>query len=229
MPARRIVALGLTALLLIVLGGCSSGSSGSAEPAPPPNPTELLTESAQAMASVTTAHFTIEVTGQLPSLTVQSAEGVLTKKGDAQGTAKITEVGQLVEVEFVLVNSDLYLKGPTGGFAKIPAALAGQVYDPSAILNPDKGVAAVMKSVQDATLVSSDGTSAVVSGTVPKDVAAGLVPGISSDVKATFTIARPSSQLTEARFELTGSDGQPAAVRVQLSQFNEPVTVNPPA
>ena len=84
------------------------------------------------------------LTGSCRSITVQKAEGDLTAAGDAQGTATIVQFGQLIEAEFVLVDGQLYLKGPTGGFSQVPAALAGSVYDPSAILNPDKGVAKVL-------------------------------------------------------------------------------------
>jgi lipoprotein LprG len=226
---RRATAVGVAAVL-VVLAGCTSGSS---DPSPsttaPPNPTELLTASAKAMSAVTSAHFTLTVDGELPDLTVQKAEGDLTAAGDAQGTGTIKQFGQLIEVDFVLADDKLYLKGPTGGFAQIPAALAGQVYDPSVILNPDKGISAVLSSVTGATLVSSDDTTAVVSGTVPKDVVTSLVPGLNSDVKGTFTIEQPSAELTSAEFELNGADGKPATVDVQLSALNEAVTISPPS
>ena len=226
---RRATAVGVAAVL-VLLAGCTSGSS---DPSPsttaPPNPTELLTASAKAMSAVTSAHFALSVDGELPDLTVQKADGDLTAAGDAQGTATIKQFGQLIEVEFVLAGQKLYLKGPTGGFAQIPAAVAGPLYDPSVILNPDKGVSAVLSSVTGATLVSSDDTAAVVSGTVPKNVATSLVPGINSDVKATFTIEQPSAELTSAQFELAGADSKPATVDVELSALNEAVTINPPA
>ena len=122
------------------------------------------------------------VDGQLPSVTVQSAKGVLNADGDAQGTATIVQFGQLVEVEFVLAGGELYIKGVTGGFTQVPAALAGSVYDPSAILDPDRGVAKVLSSVQSPTIAGTEGDSWLVSGSVPADVAAGLVPGITADV-----------------------------------------------
>ncbi len=228
---RRATAVGVAAVL-VLLAGCTSGSSDPS-PSPsttaPPNPTELLTASATAMSKVTSAHFTLSVDGELPDLTVQKAEGDLTAAGDAQGTGTIKQFGQLIEVEFVLAEKKLYLKGPTGGFAQIPSALAGQLYDPSVILNPDKGVPAVLSSVTGATLVSSDDSTAVVSGTVPKDVVTSLVPGINSDVKATFTIEQPSAELQSAQFELNGADGKPATVDVQLSALNEAVTIAPPS
>lgn len=180
------------------------------------------------MASVTSAAFTLSVEGQVPTLTVQSAEGVLNAQGDAQGSAKIVQFGQLVEVEFVLSGGELYLKGVTGGFTQVPAALAGSVYDPSAILDPDRGVAKVLSSVQNPTITGSEGENWVISGSVPAAVAAGLVPGISGDVTGLFTIEKATSQLTSADLTLDGADGTPATVKVALSDFNEPVSISPP-
>lgn len=214
--------------VLLVLTGCSSTTSTATPTAVALTAPEILAKSAAAMSSVTSASFTIAVDGQLPAVTVQSAQGDLTAAGDAQGSAKITQFGQLIEVEFVLVGGDLYIKGVTGGFTKVPAALAGSVYDPSAILNPDKGVAKVLSSVQNPTLTSSDDDSWVVTGTVPAAVAGGLVPGIATDVTGVFTIAMATGDLTAADLTLTGDDGKPATVKVELSNFNTPVSISPP-
>lgn len=193
-----------------------------------PTATELLSASAAAMTAVSTASFTLAVDGQLPAVTIQTAKGALTAAGDAQGTATIVQFGQLVEVEFVLVGGELYLKGATGGFTQIPAALAGGIYDPSAILDPTKGVAKVLTSVQNPTLTGSEGDAWTVTGTVPAAVAAGIVPGITTDVGAVLTIAKTGSELTAAEFTLDGADGKPATVTVELADFNEPVTISPP-
>ncbi len=143
---RLVCSLTCGFALIVVLGGCSStppASSTTTSAAALPTQAELLTASATATKAVTSAHFTLTVGGKLPDLQVQGAEGELTSAGDAEGNAKITEFGQLVKVDFVIVRKVLYLKGPTGGFTKIAAAFAGQIYDPTAILSADKGVAAV--------------------------------------------------------------------------------------
>ena len=227
MTARRILTSGFVAALLALTACTSSGSSG-VPTAVTPIPTELLASSATAMSDVTSAHFAITVAGQLPTITVQQAEGDLTAAGDAQGTASIVQFGQLIEAEFVLVDGQLYLKGPTGGFTQVPAALAGEVYDPSAILNSDTGVAKVLSSVTDPAIVGSDGDNWVVTGNVPADVVAGLVPGLSSDAAAEFTIAMAGAQLSSAVFTLAGADGKPATVTVSLSDLNAPLTITAP-
>ena len=91
----------------------------------------------------------------------------------------------------MLVGGKLYLKGATGGFAEVPAALAGSVYDPSAILDPDKGVAKVLASVTEPDASpAATATAWVVTGTVP--AGGGRRPGArvsSTDVAGAFTIA----------------------------------------
>ena len=147
------------------------------------------------MSKVTSAHFTLAVDGQLPSIAVQKADGDLTAAGDAQGTASIVQLGQLIEAQFVLVGGELYIKGATGGFSQVPAALAGSIYDPSAILDPAKGVAKVESSVTNPTVTGTAGDAWLVSGTVPAAVVGNLVPGISTDVAAELTITMTDAQL----------------------------------
>lgn len=227
MTPRRAWAAAFVSVILL-LGGCSSTMSTPTPTAATPTGPELLASASTAMKAVTSAGFSLTVDGQLPAVTVQTAKGSLTAAGDAQGTATIVQFGQLIEVEFVLTGGELYLKGPTGGYTKVPAALAGSVYDPSAILDPDKGVAKVLSSVQNPTVTGTDGEAWQVSGTVPAAVAGGLVPGISTDVSAVFTIAMVGSQLTAATFTLTGADGKPATVTVTLTDLNAPVTITTP-
>ena len=40
------------------------------------------------------------------------------------GTATVEQFGATVSLEFVIVGDSLYLKGPTGGFQKLPLSLA---------------------------------------------------------------------------------------------------------
>lgn len=223
----RPVRIAVITVLLAALAGCSSTTSSTPTASPPTAP-ELLADSAAAMATVTSAEFDVVVDGDLPAVTAKSAQGVLTAEGDAQGTATIEQFGQLIEGEFILVNGDLYLKGVTGGFTPVPAAVAGAVYDPSAILDPDRGVPKVLTSMTDPVITGSSDGGWTVTGTVPATVVGGLVPGITTDVAALLTIAMADSKLTGATFTLTGADGNPATVTVGLSNFDEPVTINPP-
>ncbi|MEU4741514.1 LppX_LprAFG lipoprotein [Actinosynnema sp. NPDC023658] len=217
-PRRALI--GSLVLALALTAGCtSSGGAGSSLPDGP----DVLAKASAGMKSVTSTHFTIKVDGELPGVTVKDAEGDLNAEGESRGRAKVEQFGQLIEVEYVLVGKDLYFKGPTGGFTKLPAALAGQVYDPTAILDPDRGVARVLADARDAKTVSHDDGVAVVRATVPRDVVAGLVPGIDADVASEFSVR--DEKLQKALFTLPSG----AKVTIELSDLNKPVTVSPPA
>jgi lipoprotein LprG len=214
------------ALVLAALVGCTA--EPSATPTSAPSGQELMTKVATAARTVTSAHFTIGITGTLPDVTVQSADGVLTSAGAAQGKFTIKQFGQLIEGNFVMLEKNLYLQVGTGGYTKIDAALASAVYDPTLILNPDKGIANVATNTSGVGAVTESGDSYVATGRVPKDVAAILAPGITADVDATWTVDKASSQPRSVALALTGSDGKPATITLTLTDLNVPATITAP-
>ncbi|HVV18512.1 MAG TPA: LppX_LprAFG lipoprotein [Pseudonocardiaceae bacterium] len=228
---RRVLLFG-SVLLAVLVAGCTSGDSGTADL---PAASGLLTDSGTAMKGVTSVHFTIAVDGTLAGVPIQNADGDLNAQGQAKGNAKITELGETVQVDFVLVNKTFYLKGPTGGYTKVPAALAGNLFDPTAILDPNRGVAKVLTSVRGASTQAKENVDGVdcykIGGKVDKGVVAALVPGIGSDVDATVWVAADGKHLpVKAEFAVPGKGGaQGATVDVDISHVNEPVTVTAPA
>lgn len=191
---RRILLVTL-ALTAAVATACSSDEPSSSDGNLPDGKT-LLQDSAASTADITSAHFTLAVNGEIPGLSVKSAEGDLTREGGGSGAAKGTVsmdlMGSLFEGEFVLVEDSLWVKGPTGGFTELPASMVRSLYDPAAILDPDKGIANVLKNVRDPRTEGSEDVDGVstykVTGTVTKDVVSSLVPGINSDVDITFWV-----------------------------------------
>ncbi|MBV8933337.1 MAG: LppX_LprAFG lipoprotein [Kutzneria sp.] len=220
--AHRCAVLGTVAALAALTAGCTSGSTQL------PDGGSELARSADVMRSVHSTHFAITVDGDLPEVPVRAAEGDLTSDGAAKGTAKITEFGQLVQLDFVLVGGSAYLKGPTGGYQKMSAATVSSLYDPATILNPDKGVAKVLGTVEDPRTQAHDDGVYRVSGTVSKATVSSLIPGIASDVTATFLVSSDGDPyLRQARFEIPNGHGE-ASVTVELSEINTPVTVTAP-
>jgi lipoprotein LprG len=193
---RRILLVTL-ALATAVATACSS-EEPAADGGNLPDGQELLRDAAKSTADIRSAHFTLAVNGEIPGLSVKSAEGDLTREGGpagaAKGTVSMDLMGSLFEGEFVLVDDSLYVKGPTGGYQELPASMVRSLYDPAAILDPDKGIANVLKNVTGARTESSediDGVSTYrVTGRVTKDVVSTLVPGIDSDVDITFWLRR---------------------------------------
>lgn len=235
MIASRILAGALALLTLVSVGACTTDDARPEKPLP--DAKGLLTDAAASMSEITSAHVSLRVNGENSGLRVQQLDGDLTRKGGkvaAKGTGKMKVMGQLVSVEFVLSGGTLYLKGPTGGYQEIPQAFSAAVYDPSAILDPKRGISSILRSVQGPQTINREevnGTPALkVTGAVPADALSGLLPGISSKTDITFWLAQAQGHRpVKAAVTLPGGKGKPATAVVTLSQVNKPVTVTPPA
>ena len=131
--------------LLLTLAGCGGGSTKPAAP-PLPNAADLLSKSAVAMAGIHSATINLQVDPTLADLPIRSAHGTLTSTGDATGTATVNQGGSATEFQFVITQGSLYLKGPTGGYQQLPLAMATSIYDPTALLNPDRGIPALLRT-----------------------------------------------------------------------------------
>ncbi len=226
---RRILLVTL-AFTAAVATACSSD-----EPAGDgnlPDATGLLNDAAASTAEITSAHFTLAVNGEIPGLPVKSAEGDLTREGSpggaAKGTVSMDLMGSLFEGEFVLVDDTVYIKGPTGGFTQLPASMVRSVYDPAAILDPEKGIANVLKNVTDARTEGAEDVDGVstykVTGRVTKDVVSSLVPGIDSDVDITFWLRQDDGhQPVKASVKV-----REGTVDVTLSDVNKQVEITAP-
>lgn len=200
-----------------------------------PDGAGLLRDAAASTADINSAHFTLQVNGKVPGLSVQSAEGDLTREGGpagaAKGSVRMELLGDLFEGDFVLVDDSLYIKGPTGDFEELPASLVRNLYDPSAILDPERGIAKVLSSVADPKTEGAEeveGTQTYkVTGRVTKDVVADLVPGIDSDVDITFWLRQDGQHQPVRASVKVPADGDPS-VDVTLSDVDKQVTITAP-
>jgi len=226
-------------ILLTVLActaAAATACSSSDEPAGDlPDAAGLLTDAAATTAKIEAAHFTLTVNGEVPGLDVRSAEGDLTRDGDggaAQGTVSMNLLGQLFEGEFVLVDDKVWIKGPTGDHQELPASMVVNLYDPGAILDPERGVANVLAEVQDPVTEGTediDGEATYrVKGKVARDVVANLVPGIDSDVDITFWVLQDGDHRPVKASVAVPADGDPT-VDVTLSDVGKQVDITPPA
>jgi lipoprotein LprG len=102
------------------------------------------------------------------------------------------------------------------------------VYDPSAILNPDRGVANVLATATGTTEAEEtvDGVATYrVKATLDGAAVAALVPGVSGDLQGTVWVGQNPQLVHKITFTPTGSTG---TVTVAFTDFDEPVTVDPP-
>jgi lipoprotein LprG len=225
---RPFLALSAVLFTLVACTPDKAKDSGSTAPAVSlPAGETLVKDSATAMRAIKTTQFLITADGEVAGLSLRRAEGTLTKEGSAKGTAQIEQAGSAVELEFVIVGDKLYLKGPTGGYQTLPLTLAATVYDPSAILDPDRGIVKVLGSATGATTEASepvDGKDAwrVAVTTTGTDLA-GLIPGVTGSIPAKLWIADADKRLLKAAFTLSGG-----TATVTFKEFDAPVTISAP-
>jgi lipoprotein LprG len=220
---RRVA---LFAVLLIAL--VTSCQAAQEQKTALPNGAALLADSAKAMRAVTTTHFAVNVQGNAPGVQLRSVDGRLTREGSAQGTAKVDEGRQILELQFVIIGQTLYLRPPTGPVQKLPLAFAGTVYDPSLILNPDRGIAAALASGTGATTEAREQVDSVDSYRLgvqfPAQPLGTVVPGLVPDKTSEIWVTAQGSRLVKAQFPTTYG-----TATVQFSDFDAPVEITPPA
>ncbi|HEY2947149.1 MAG TPA: LppX_LprAFG lipoprotein [Micromonosporaceae bacterium] len=226
---RALAALCALALVLAVGAACSGHPPKPAKNLP--DGAGLVSSAAREMGGVKTARFVITTEGTVDRLGLTGADAVVTRDGDAKGTATLDQAGAASELTFVVVGDTLHIKGPTGGWQQVPLSMAASVYDPSAILDPDRGVAKVLATASDASTQGTetvDGAAAIkVRATLDSKALAAVVPGIDQNVVGTLWIGADRPLLHRASFTVPG-DGGGGTVTVTLSEFDAPVTISAP-
>ncbi|HEU5003731.1 MAG TPA: LppX_LprAFG lipoprotein [Actinomycetota bacterium] len=217
-------------LLLAACGGSTSPSAHSSAP----DPATVLRQASQAMAAVSSAHFSIQITGHsVGSLNIKAADGVLARGGGAMATVKVSLLGNLVSEQVVELGGKVYLKGPTGGYQSEDAA---NLYDVSQLLDPTNGLAGTLGQATDGTAVSSESVSSTpaykLTARVPTTILKGLAdlaPG-QDTVVGTLWVAQSGSRLLKAiiPFKVQGATTN-TVVTAELSDFDLPVSITTPS
>jgi lipoprotein LprG len=232
--SRTSRTLAVTVALALAVTGCSSKKDDPpAADANLPAAAQLLADGDKAMTDVKTTHFTVDVQGELTSVPVSHAEGDLTKEGSAKGTAKISQLGTVIEASFVILGDSIYLKAATGGYQKLPLAMAASVYDPSAILDPQRGAAKLLRDArnpQTQAMEKVDGRDAYKISFEPDAAAlAALIPGKPTNVTAVVWLDAQTKRIAKAEFALPAAGSDPAGtVTVAFSAYDAPVTISAP-
>jgi len=236
-PGVLLAGVAAFAAVLVTLSGCSSKSDKKAgtDAADPnlPAAAGLLKDSSTAMGGIKTAKFLITADGSIAGVALKRADGVLTKEGNAQGTAQVEQMGTTAELAFTIVGKTMYLKGPTGDYQQIPLALAASVYDPSAILDPERGIAKVIGTATEGKTEASesvDGTDTFrVSAKFPAENLSNVVPGVTGSVPGKLWIAKDTKRLLKATFELPAvGDAKGGTVTVTFKEFDATVNITAP-
>ncbi len=233
--ATSILAVASLALLTGVLGACHKSTTATTPTASLtgtlPAASDLLTKAGTAMGNVQTVHFTIKIDGTLPNLPLQSADGVLTHAGEAKGSAKISELGSTIEADFIVVGDSFYLKVLGADYQKLPLSSATSIYDPSAILDPNRGIPKVITTAQNAKTVGAsviNGKPAYQVSLTPDPTAvSNLIPGMSGQITGSVWIDEATSKVVQAVFSVP-SNGKTVTATLTFDNYDAPVTISAP-
>jgi lipoprotein LprG len=231
-PRLAVLATLFTALLatLALVAGCSSSKQSDA---PLPDAATLLKDSSQTTRAQQSVHLVLTTTGEIKELPIASLEGdlTLTPAVAAAGKADIVFLGQKLEgVQFVVADNTLYGAITANSWQNFgPAA---DIYDVSAILNPDTGLANLLASITDAKSEGRENIGGVdsvrVTGTATADAVNKIAPQLkaSGPVPATTWIQEEGDhQLQQVKIEPTPG----TSIQMTLSDWGKAVTVTKPA
>jgi lipoprotein LprG len=232
LSGRTLRALAALSVFAIVLTGCSKKNK-EAKPSELPTGTQLMTDGAKAMSEVKTVHFAIAVNGKINGVSIKAAEGDLTKEGNAKGKATVEQLGFTLELEFILVGKDLFIKGLTGGYTKADASMAASVYDPSAILDPNRGAPKLLSTAKNPKTEGKeqvDGKDTYKVSFEPDTAALQSLIGSSlPGVNGLVWLDAQTKRIAKAEFKVPASGGNPeGTVTVTFTKYDEPVTISAP-
>jgi lipoprotein LprG len=231
-PRLAVLVSLLTAFLAAaaLTAGCSSDQKADAAL---PDAATLLKDSTATTSAQKSVHLQLTVNGEIKELPIASLTGDLSNSPQvaAQGKADIIFLGQKLEgVDFVVADGNLYGAITPGSWQDFgPAA---DIYDVSAILSPDKGLANVLANFSDAKTDGREKINGVdtvkVTGTVTADAVNKIAPqiGATGPVPGTAWIVQDGDhQLIQAKLEPTPGN----SVQMTMSDWGKSVTVTKPA
>jgi len=180
------------------------------------------------MEGLSTARLVLDIEGTIGISGIRAATAQVTREGEATGSVSSSrdEGSELFEFEFVFADGTLYVRQATGGFQVVPPALASDSYDPSVLLDPDKGIPALLRSGTDAVTEAREQVDRVDSHRVKATFAGAalaLIPGLDEEASGLIWVGVDDSRVVQVRF--TVPDG---VATMRLSDFDEPADITAP-
>ncbi len=234
---RPLSPLPLGVLLLVVvllagaLGGGCSGTKQSGDPK------QILAQAVTAMQGLKSFHVVYDVqrpenAKPLPGLDVVGITGDVAAGGDMQATVDLRQGGVPLQLKFVASGPLHYLLNPTTNqWQAVPASTS-----PVGRLNLNAGAITVLQRVKDPTYVGREETGGAqtdhLKGQISGQDVAQIVAALSAEGTFAGDVWIGVDDHLVRRIRIDGavvSGEDPKTVRtVDLSKFNEPVSIKPP-
>lgn len=227
--ALSAVAAPLAAAVLLAVAGCGGGGQSS------PSAESLVGEAARATGDVRSFHFTLDVQGvprTSAGLQLTSAEGDVATPDRVTADVGGNFAGVPITAQVVAIGDAVWLENPLSGrWEQIDVGTG-----PVALLDPAKGVLSVMEGISRPIVKATEEVDGVtlqqVSGTAPAADVAPLVAVSPSQRDVSVVLWIGEDDHLVRRIELSGpvarGESSKAKRVIELSRFDEPVTVEAP-
>lgn len=224
----RIASLIPIVLALVLSTGCGGGGSDKNPPG-----AQILQQAANVMRGVASLSFTLRTSGN-PNVNIKSVDAKLLKNGNSQGSVQVTELGVPIQLDFVVLGQTVQFKGLTGSWQTEPLSKVSSIYDPSAVLDPNRGLVQLLLTAKDAETRGKErvaGQEAYkVHATLSRDALARLVPGMNADAPAGIWVAMADKHVLKAEVEVPSkSAGKPGKVIIAFADYGKPFSITAPA
>jgi hypothetical protein len=226
---RRLIAPSLA--LALTLTACG----GDAEPVPdPPPPEELVQNAADAMSQLVSARFEMFGAGAaitISGLDFERAVGRYAAPDAADAILTMRGGDLTIELGTISIGSRTWLVNPLTG--KWEELGVGTGFNPATMFDAEDGWRAVLLGLESPTIGETQQIHGarrwVLTGTLPADQIETLTAGIAGGeaVPVIFFIDPATSRLIRIEFSTTGENGVSDWV-IEMSNFDEPVTIEPP-
>lgn len=227
LPGFLVLAL----LLVVAVAGCSSNDQGTVDPA------QVLADSAEAMKTLQSFHFTYEVTKPEESpkstgLEIVRIVGDVMADGNMQANIDLLQNDVPLQVAFVAVGGTHYVQNPTSQeWQSMPAA-----FSPVGSLNLNTGTVQILERIGEPEYVGTEdigGTRAYhLSGTVQATDVASIAGSTTTDTPFKGDIWIGVDDHFVRRIVVVGAatanEVEGTIRTIELSAFDEPLEIVPP-
>lgn len=195
-------------------------------PANLPAASGVLESAAQAMASVSSTAFSLQLSGDLSQMFISTLSGRISRDGQAEGSVTIGGTGY----PFRLVGGTFYLQNVDKSWVSSPPA-----FDPTQLLDPTNGVGSLLSDATGAKTVDQVSVEGETADEINARVPATLISQISdlasgqSTLPATLWIGTGDSRLLQFRISFRAPNAQGDTIAAAtLKDFNAPLHVVAP-
>jgi serine/threonine protein kinase len=196
-----------------------------------PDAATLLKQSSQTTRDLKSAHLEMSVQGRVAGLPLKTLSGDLTNSPAAasKGHEQIALGGSDVDADFVELDGTLYASLDPGSWTDFGAA--SNIYELSAILNPDTGLANILSNFTNPTAEGRETINGLQTIKITGQVSADAVNKIFPRAATGETVPGTAWIREDGSHELVQVNLEPSSgssIQMTLSKWNDPVSVVKP-